>query len=122
MLKIKLIKLSTEKLGKNFSNWILSRKYRLILFILVLAVLRASDTVPYVNLIVNPYLIVLIAVVLCPLILDIDPKPLFIIGTMGFLLAALLWFMGQIDEAETLGEYVFIVLISGTLKAFLVDE
>lgn len=106
-----------EKIEKIIVHWVAPRRYRLILFFLVILMIISTAYIPYINLISNFYLVWLVSLVAMPLILDIDHKIFFAAGTMLFFLTALLWFIGQTEEAEVLTEYIYIILLSGTINA-----
>ncbi|MBI2268243.1 MAG: hypothetical protein HYU80_02205 [Candidatus Blackburnbacteria bacterium] len=108
-----------ERVEKTLFQWILPKRYRLVLLLFVISMLTAAGFAPYFNLILNFYIIVLVSLVLTPIILNVDSKIFFVVGIVCFFLAALLWFMGQTEEAEVLTEYIFIILLSGSFKAFL---
>lgn len=90
-----------------------------MLLLLVGLMLYAANYVPYINLFSNTYLIILVLLSLTPIILDIDGKIFIGIGLLLFVMTFLLWFVGQTEEAEALGEYIFIFFLSGSLKSLL---
>lgn len=111
---------NVERMERDLFRWILPRRYRLVFLLFVISLLVVTKFIPYVNLLfLNPYLIVLVSLILTPFILDVDPKIFFVVGIGCFFLAGLLWFTGQTEEAEVLTEYIFVILLSGSLRAFL---
>lgn len=110
---------SVEAVERSLFRWVFLKRYRLVFLLFIVSVLVAAGFAPYINLILNPYLVVLIFLIFTPFVLDLDPKIFFVVGIVCFFPAALLWFTGQIEEAEVLVEYVFVILLSGSFKAFL---
>lgn len=110
---------SLDGIERKTIHWIIPRRHRLMFLIFVVLVLRTTEFVPYINLFFNPYLVVLISLVLTPLILDVEPKIFFTVSIACFFLAVFLWFTGQIEEAEVLTEYIFAILLAASFKAFL---
>src|SRR3989344_7318295 len=108
-----------ERVEKSLFQWILPRRNRLAFLLFVISILVTADFTPYTNLLLNPYLIVLISLILVPLVLDLDPRIFFVLGIICFFPAMFLWFIGQTEEAEVLTEYIFIILLSGSFKTFL---
>lgn len=115
----KLTFLIIKRVKKSLLQWGFSRRRRLIFLLFVISMLVAADFAPYTNLLLNFYLIVLVSLVLTPFILDVDPKVFLAVGIVSFFMIALLWFAGQIEEAEILTEYIFVILLSGSFRAFL---
>lgn len=103
---------------KAVVRWVLPRRYKLTVFFLVILITMSTKYIPYINLVSNAYVRWLFILVSAPLILDIDPRYFFIFGVTCFFLTAVLWFIGQTEEAEILADYIFIVLLSGAIKAF----
>lgn len=110
---------SLDGMERKIIHWIIPRRHRLMFLVFVVLVLRATEFIPYINLFFSPYLVVFMSLVLTPLILDVPPKIFFAVGIACFFLAAFLWFTSQIEEAEVLTEYIFVILLSGSFKAFL---
>lgn len=113
---------NVESVEKRLFQWVSPRRYRLVFLLFVISMVVAADFVPYVNLFLNSYVVVLISVLLVPFVLDLDSKIFFALGTSCFFLVVILWFIGQTEEAETLTEYIFIILLSGSVKVFLSGE
>lgn len=106
-----------KELQTILDRWFFQRRYRILLFILIAIMLFAANFIPYINLISNTYLILLILLVLVPLILDIDEKIFITFGLTLFVFAFFIWFLGQTEETESLTDYIYIFFLSGSLKA-----
>mgnify|MGYP001606397428 CR=1 FL=1 len=106
-----------EKIEKKLVFWIFRKRHRIVLFIFFLLLLFTAYYIPYLNLFINSYLILSVLLLLALFILDIDSKPFFIIGLTLFFLTFVLWSVNQIEEAETLAEYIYLILLSGSIKA-----
>lgn len=119
MMRIKevLESLNVEKIEKGLAVWVIRKRHRIVLFIFVVSLLITTFFIPYLNLLVNSYVIFSTSLLLAPFILDLDPKLFIITGIFFFFLAFFLWSVNQIEEAETLTEYIYIILLSGSLKA-----
>ncbi len=110
-----------ENVERSILIWLRVRKYRLSFFIFVVAILFTFSHAPYINLFLNSYLIILISVILAPFILDIDARPFFVIALALFIVTFFMWFFDK-NGAETLGEYIFIILLSGVLRTLFAAE
>lgn len=110
---------SLEGIERKIIHWIILRRHRLMFLVFIVLLLRVTEFIPYINLFFSPYLVVFMSLVLIPHILDLEPKIFFAVGIACFFLAAFLWFTGQVEEAEILTEYIFVILLSGSFKAFL---
>ena len=105
---------------KSIDDWIFQRRYRLLIFVCVILFGFAANYIPYISLLFSkPYLSILILVCLAPFILKVEAKILFTLAIGGFLLVFLFWFLGQTEEAEVLIEYIFILLLAGTIRSFV---
>jgi len=117
MSYIKLNFQNVEEVERMFSIWIFKRRYRIVFFAFVVFLLLAFSLAPYVNLILNTYLIIFISSSLAPFILDLDVKLLITMGVTLFILTFFLLLTAQTEEAEFIAEYIFVILFSGSLKA-----
>lgn len=91
-----------------------------MIFVCVILFGFAANYIPYISLLLSkPYLSILILVCLAPFILKVEAKILFTLAIGGFLLVFLFWFLGQTEEAEVLIEYIFILLLAGTIRSFV---
>lgn len=119
-MRIKKIKLpDIGKFEERLARWIFSRRYRVVTFSLIILFLFATFFVPYLNLVVSTYFLILIALVFMPFVLDIEAKIFFVTGLLMFFLTFIVWSLGQTEEAEVIANYVYIILLSGSLKALL---
>ncbi|TSC90507.1 MAG: hypothetical protein G01um10145_179 [Microgenomates group bacterium Gr01-1014_5] len=119
-MEIKKLKLlDVGKVEKYLARWIYTKRYRLITFSFIILLLLSSFFVPYLNLIVTSYLLIFLAFVLAPFVLDIDAKIFIVTGITLFFLTFIVWSLGQTEEAESIANYVYIILLSGSLKALL---
>ena len=103
-------------------KWVRIRRYRLLLFIIVVTLLLIFSNAPYINLFLNSYLIILISIALAPLVLNLSAR-LFFLTALILILPALLLSISphQEEEAGVIGEYIFILLFSGVVKTFFSD-
>lgn len=106
-----------EKLEKIFAVWVFRKRHRIVLFVFAVLLLFTAFFIPYLNLFINSFLIFSTALILAPFILDIDSKVFFVIGIILFFLTFVLWSVNQLEEAEILTEYIYIILLSGSLKS-----
>lgn len=109
-----------QKQEKAFRQWTYVRKYRIPLFVLLVALLYAFSNAPYMNLFLNAYFIILICVILSPFILKIDARFFILAAISLFLYAFIIWFTDQ-DRAEMIGNYIFILLLTGVMKTYFSD-
>lgn len=100
---------------KVIADWVWLRRYRIPIFILAVILLVVFSKAPYINLFFNTYLIIFMSVILAPIILDIDDKPLFALAIVLFILTLILWFSDR-DGAEAMTNYIYVVLFSGVIK------
>lgn len=115
----KLKSLDIERYEKNFARWAYASRYRIITLTLVVLILMSTFFMPYLNLVVTSYYIILISLVLAPFILDMEAKVFLVAGLILFCLVFFVWTLGKTEEAESLANYVYIFLLSGSLKALL---
>lgn len=104
-----------KKVEKVIFEWIWIRRYRLTVFGIIILLLIIISKAPYINLFFSEYLILFFTTILAPFVLDIDEKPIFILGMTLLILAFMLW----VIDGETGGfiiNYLFIILFSGVLK------
>ncbi len=119
-MEINKLKLpDSEKIERYLARWFYVKRYRLVAFSFVVLLLLSTFFVPYLNLIVTSYFLILIALVLAPFVLDIDPKIFFVTGITLFFLTFIVWSLGRAEEAESIANYIYIILLSGSLKALL---
>lgn len=104
-----------ENVGETVLTWILTRKYRLVFFGIVVSLLVAVSHAPYINLLFDSYLIILISTILSPFILNIGARPFFIVSLVLFAVTVIVWFVNW-EEAEIITDYIFIILLSGILR------
>jgi len=117
----KIKNLFTGYLKEKFIfGWARPRKNRIVLFVVLFLCLLMFSFAPYFNLVFNFYLVALVATVLAPFVLDMDPKLFFIVATILLVLALPAQFFDP-NTAETLGNYVFIALLSGVLRSFVLS-
>src|SRR3990167_640286 len=100
---------------KLIFDWIWIRRYRLTLFGFIILLLVIISKAPYINLFFSDYLVLFFATILAPFILDIDEKPLFILGLFLLILTIILWMIDD-DTGGFIINYLFIILFSGVLK------
>lgn len=105
-----------EKVEVGILEWVRVRRYKLPLFIFIIGSLMLLSHTPYINLFFSSYLVILTSVVLTPFILDISAKPFFITFVYLFIFTLVAWFVDN-DGAEMIAEYIFIILLSGILRA-----
>lgn len=116
MIKFKWISSnSIKEVEKLILEWIWIRRYRIPLAILAVLVLVAFSNAPYVNLFFNSYLIIFVSAILASFILDISDGLLFKAVMVFLIVAIILWFHDR-DSAETITNYIFIILFSAVLK------
>ena len=102
-------------LESQFLKLIIKRRHRFLLFIFAMILLVGLYYAPYINLFFSPYLFIFIVALLIPIILDIDAKPLFTFAVGLLICSLLVWFIDPYI-AESMAEYIFIVLFSGSLR------
>lgn len=105
-----------ERVEVSILRWVQVRRYRLPFLIFVVGSLMFLSHAPYINLFFGSYLVILTSVVLTPFILDISAKPFFITFVYLFIFTLVAWFVDK-DGAEMIAEYIFIILLSGILRA-----
>ena len=104
-----------KKVEKVVLGWIWIRRYRITLFGVIISLLIIISKAPYINLFFSDYLILFFTTILAPFVLDIDEKPLFILGLFLLLLTFILWIIDD-DTGGFIINYLFIILFSGVLK------
>lgn len=116
MKRIKKIDVNlVKRVEKVVLGWIWIRRYRIALFIILVLLLIAISKAPYINLFFSEYLILFFATILAPFILDINEKPLFILGLFLLILTIILWIIDD-DTGGFIINYLFIILFSGIFK------
>lgn len=108
-----------KKIERDFAIWIFSRRYNFVFLVLVVAGLFGILLIPYLNLLINWYTIILISLILAPFILNMEYKILISVSILLFVAVFILWVFRQTTEAENLTEYIFILLLSGALRSAL---
>lgn len=106
-----------QKIENSFWQWIWQRRYRIPLFFLLVLLIILFSNAPYVNLLFSYFFIIFISLLITPFVLDIDAKYFFILSMIFFVIAFIVWFSDR-EFAEVIGNYIFIVLFSGVLKAY----
>lgn len=114
-------KINIEEIESGVLEWLEHRKYRLLLFVFMGAMLWVLAGLPYINLFFNLYLVIFIAVVLAAFVLDINARLFFIVAPALLVVAFLAWFVDK-DIAARLVEYIFIILLSGILRTLFSAE
>ena len=109
-----------EKIEKYTLGWIIAKRHRIFSLILITTAILISSQLPYINLFVSEYILIMTLVIITPIVLDLNFKILIGTGILLFLPTAFLRFIGQTEAAEALADYIFILLLSGTIKAFFV--
>ena len=105
-----------EDIEERFLKFILERRYKLPFFVFVTTAILVFSNAPYINLVMNSYLSIFIVILLAPLIIDINIAPLFIMAVALFVIAIIWWFIDPYG-AEIIGNYIFIILFAGIVKA-----
>lgn len=108
--------LSFVVLQREIYVWILANKYALTFLALTALGLRALYFIPYVNIALSSYLLFLIFLFFAVFTLKIKSSTLVMLGLLLFLLAFLIWLLGAYERAETLAEYIFIILLASVFK------
>lgn len=104
-----------ESVGEFVLTWVLVRKYRLVFFSIVVGFLVVLSRAPYINLLFDSYLIILVSMVLSPFILNIGARPFFILSLVLFVVTVIMWFVNW-EEAEVIADYILVILLSGVLR------
>ena len=116
MKRIKKIDVNlANRVEKVILGWTWIRRYRITLFGVIILLLVIISKAPYINLFFSDYLVLFFATILAPFILDIDEKPLFILGLFLLILTIILWMIDD-DTGGFIINYLFIILFSGVLK------
>lgn len=121
MIVAKLRKIHIEEVEQGVLEWLGRRKYRIPLFVFIVLMIWFISRAPYFNLFFNLYLVVFVSIVLSAFVLDINARLFFAVVPIIFLGALFLWFIEK-DIAERLGEYAFIILLSGILRTLFSKE
>ena len=113
MKKIKEEILNLEGSGEK---WLYKNRFKIIRFLVVAAFLKLFSSVPYLNLIVNPEYVYYLIVISAALIFEIRVFVLVYVVFTLFLLAFVFYLAGGVDAAETLGNFIYVVLFYTVLK------
>lgn len=116
------IKLQFMKLEKNVFLWIVTKWHRILIYSFVVLMLFILHQSSYINLFFNSYLFILTSVAVAPFVLKIDNKLFFWVGIALFAPVLFLWLIGQTENAQSWSEYIFVILLSGSLRIFLSSE
>lgn len=113
MKRIKEIVLNLEG---NSEKWLYQNRFKIIRFLVTATFLKLFSSVPYLNLIVSPEYVYYLIVIAIALIFEIRVFVLVYVVFVLFILAFVFYLAGSIDAAESLGNFIYVILFYTVLR------
>ncbi|KKS10328.1 MAG: hypothetical protein UU66_C0047G0013, partial [Parcubacteria group bacterium GW2011_GWB1_41_5] len=98
-----MVKNIAEQLEKNFYKWVIDKRYKLILILIISLVLSSVSNLPYINLVFSKDLSLPLIFFIAFLIFDIKPSTIIKIGIFLLLPAFIFLLLDRIFLEETIG-------------------
>ncbi len=103
-------------------KWIYQNRFKIIRFLIAAIFLRLFSAVPYLNLIISPEYVYYLMVIAGILIFNIKVSGLIISAIFLFIVSFGFFAMGTVEIAESVGNFIYVILFFGALKAIFAYE
>lgn len=104
---------------QNIASWIAQNKNGLIITVLTFIGLQVLSFLPYVNLLLNKYLIFTISFIASVFFIKIRLYWLVLTSFILFIITAIIWMLGRFEDAENLGNVIYVILLMATLSGMI---
>lgn len=108
--------LRLEKIEKDFYNWIISNRHKIVLVLVGSFMLLNTVRIPYLNLFLTEELVQLLVLVLILAVFNLSATSTFKLGIMLLAPAFLLQIAGRVETAEFIGNLIYVVFLFGVFK------
>ena len=108
--------LISQETEKKILDWIVSKRYRIALLVLLGFVIANLTRIPYINLFLTKETSFLILLVLTLAIAEVNTRRVFNLGIFLFLPEFLFQIAGRVEIAEFLGNVIYSVFLLGVIK------
>ena len=103
----------------NIINWVAQNKKGLILTVLTFIGLQILSFLPYINLFLNKYLIFTMTFIASSFFIKVRLYWLVLTAFILFIITAIIWMLGRFEDAENLGNVIYIILLMATLSGII---
>lgn len=114
-----IAKFNFNKLQQVFLDWISVHKQALMVLALLFLTLKLVASAPYLNLVLDDYFVFATTIFLAIFFINIKLSKLIIIIIILFIISFIFWSLGRFEEAETVTNYIYPILLSGVLKKII---
>ena len=112
-------KINFEEREKSFYKWIVDHRYRVMLVMVLAIIFMNISNLPYLNLVFNKDINILILVVVAILMFNLRVYDLFKMGAVLLLSAFMFQVIRKVQTAELLANCAFAVFVVGLFITFL---
>lgn len=112
-------KLVAEKFEKKLYKLVFEYRFKIVFILLVFLFFNSISHLPYLNLLLNSDMILIILLVLCVLVFSIKISNIYRIGIFLFLPAFLFYLLDRMVSVEFIGNCIYVLFITGTVKGIL---
>lgn len=108
-----------RKIEKDTINWIISKRFKIYIFLLLALIFWYMPSMPYLNIVISSGMSVFFIVLTFLLLFNLSIRIVYIFVVLLFLTCLVYQLLNQVEKADILGNYIFAVLMYQVINYLL---